>query len=137
VTLLVFLENWGSVFLNKPRKTIKEKNKNQQLKFFKKRKKKVWENEGMTELPENDQGNLTWNLDVWQLDFLLPWNLERIEFQKWRICECFLGIGGVRNLNSWKWETERKRGWTRGKVSVPVWASRESIVEWIKFWVFF
>ena len=48
----------------------------------------------MTELPESDQGNLTWNLDVWQLDFLLPWNLEWIEFQKWRICECFLGIGG-------------------------------------------
>jgi hypothetical protein len=49
----------------------------------------------------------------------------------------FFGDWGVRNLNSWKWETERKRGWTRGKVSVPVWASRESIVEWIKFWVFF
>jgi hypothetical protein len=29
----------------------------------------------MTELPENDQGNLTWNLDVWQLDFLLPWGI--------------------------------------------------------------
>jgi hypothetical protein len=28
------------------------------------------------ELPENDQGNLTWNLGVWQLNFLPRKNLE-------------------------------------------------------------
>lgn len=137
MTLLVFLENWGSVFLNKPRKTIKEKNKNQQLKFFKKRKKKSvreWRNDRVTWEWSGEPDVESWCLATGfssSMEFREDW-ISKME-NLW----VFFGDWGVRNLNSWKWETERKRGWTRGKVSVPVWASRESIVEWIKFWVFF
>jgi hypothetical protein len=109
VTLLVFLENWGSVFLNKPRKTIKEKNKNQQLKFKKKKKKKYsvreWRNDRVTWEWSGEPDVESWCLATGFSSSM--GNLERIEFQKWRICECFLGIGG---WGIWILENGKQRG---------------------------
>lgn len=44
--------------------TLQKKISNGDLKI------KKSENKVVPELPENDQGNLTWNLGVWQLNFL-------------------------------------------------------------------
>ena len=68
----------------------------------------------MIELPENDQGNLKWNLDAWQLDFLLPWNLERMSFKNGESVSFFWGLGG-KEFEFLKMGNRGNAGWQEGK----------------------